>query len=433
MTGLGLHRSPNRPAVSARSIPFTDSVWHSGCQNRRRHTDDVTLRAPSHIYLDHAATTPLDPAVFEAMRPYLWSRPGNPSSVHAAGRRAREAVDTAREQVASVLGCKPGELVFTSGGTESDNLAVIGLAEAEAGRGRHVVTTAIEHHAVLFAARALQARGFEVTELPVDQDGRVDPGDLVAALRTDTVLVSIGLANNEVGTIQDLSSLAQLAREAGACVHTDAVQAAGQLDINVDQLGVDLLSLSAHKLYGPKGVGALFVREGVRVERRAFGGAQERDRRAGTENVPGIVGLGEAVKRAECDRERRSAHMHSLSSALIERVTAQCPQTRVTGDPQRRLSAFASFAFPDIDAESLLIRLDLEGVAVSTGAACSSGSLEPSHVIQALGLPERFRQGSLRCTVGRSTTSDEIARAGDAIVRHVRALRDVAAPPAGVA
>lgn len=366
------------------------------------------------------------------MRPYLWSQAGNPSSVHAAGRRARQAVDTAREQVASVLGCKPGELIFTSGGTESDNLAVIGAAKAGARHGRHIVTTAIEHHAVLFAARALKAHGFEVTELVVDQGGRVDPDDLAAAMRADTILVSIGLANNEVGTIQDLASLARIAHEAGVRVHTDAVQAAGQLDINVDRLGVDLLSLSAHKLYGPKGVGALFVREGVSFERRSFGGAQERDRRAGTENVPGIVGLGEAVKRAEADRESRSAHMRRLSAALIERVTAQCPQARLTGDPERRLSAFASFAFADIDAESLLIRLDLDGIAVSTGAACTSGSLEPSHVVQALGLPERFRRGSLRCTVGRSTTSAEIARAGDAIVRHVRALRAVAAPPSAV-
>ena len=363
------------------------------------------------------------------MRPYLWTEAGNPSSVHAAGRRAREAVDTAREQVAGVLGCAPGEVIFTSGGTEADNLAVIGLARAEAGRGCHIVTTAIEHHAVLYAARSLRARGFEVTELKVDRKGRVDPAELAAAARADTLLVSIGLANNEVGTIQDLPRLARIAQEAGARVHTDAVQAAGQLDINVDRLGVDLLSLSAHKLYGPKGVGALYVREGVSVERRALGGAQERDRRAGTENVPGIVGLGEAMVRAEAERERRTAHMRSLSAALIERVMAGCPNVLATGDPARRLPAFASFAFADIDAESLLIRLDLDGIAVSTGAACTSGSLEPSHVIEALGLPERFRRGSLRCTVGRSTSADAIARAGDAIVRHVGALRAVAAAP----
>lgn len=391
----------------------------------------MTLSVGSRIYLDHAATTPLDPAVFEVMRPYLWTEAGNPSSVHAAGRRAREAVDIARQQVAGVLGCKPGEIVFTSGGTEADNQAVIGVALAEAARGRHVVTTAIEHHAVLFAARSLRARGFEVTELAVDQDGRVDPGNLEDAVRPDTVLVSVGLANNEIGTIQDIPTLAQIAHEAGARVHTDAVQAAGQLDINVDRLGVDLLSLSAHKLYGPKGVGALFVREGVSVERRAFGGAQERDRRAGTENVPGIVGLGEAVVRAEARRERRTARMGSLSAALIERVTTGCPEVRVTGAPQQRLPAFAPFAFPSIDAESLLIRLDLEGIAVSTGAACTSGSLEPSHVIEALGLPEIFRRGSLRCTLGRETTLDEVVQAGDAIVRHVQELRAVAATTAG--
>ena len=385
----------------------------------------------SHIYLDHAATTPLDPAVFEVMRPYFWAEAGNPSSVHAPGRRARDALDTARQQVAGALGCKPGEMVFTSGGTEADNLAVIGTALAEAAGGRHIVTTAIEHHAVLFAARSLRMQGFEVTELAVDQAGRVDPAELEAVIRPDTVLVSIGLANNEIGTIQDIPTLAGIAHAAGARLHTDAVQAAGQLDINVDQLDVDLLSLSAHKLYGPKGVGALYMREGVNVERRAFGGAQERDRRAGTENVPGIVGLGEAVVRAEAKRERRTAHMRGLSTALIDRVTAGCPEVCVTGAPERRLPAFAPFAFPGIDAESLLIRLDLEGIAVSTGAACTSGSLEPSHVIEALGLPAAYRRGSLRCTVGRDTTLDDVSEAGDAIVRQARALRTVAAP-AGV-
>ena len=393
----------------------------------------MTHHDGSRIYLDHAATTPLDPEVFEVMQPYFWTRAGNPSSVHAAGRRAREAIDAAREQVASVLGCKSGEIIFTGGGTEADNLAVIGTALAEAPRGRHVVTTAIEHHAVLFAARSLRAHGFEVTELRVDGDGRVDPGRLERAVRPETVLVSIGLANNEIGTIQDIPALARIVHASGARLHTDAVQAAGQLDINVDRLEVDLLSLSAHKLYGPKGAGALYVREGISVERRAFGGAQERDRRAGTENVPGIVGLGEAVVRAEAGRACRTAHMRSLSAALIERVRAGCPEVRVTGDPERRLPAFAPFAFPDIDAESLLIRLDLEGIAVSTGAACTSGSLEPSHVIEALGLPAAYRRGSLRCTVGRGTTRDDIVRAGDAIVRHVRELRTIAHSTAGAA
>lgn len=399
----------------------------------RGHTDAVTHRNGSRIYLDHAATTPLDPAVFEAMRPFFWAEPGNPSSVHAAGRRAREAVDSAREQVGRVLGCQPGEVIFTSGGTEADNLAVIGGALAGASRGRHVVTTTIEHHAVLFAARSLRAHGFEVTELPVDEAGRVAPADLESAVRTDTVLVSVGLANNEIGTVQDIRTLARIAHAAGARLHTDAVQAAGQLDINVDRLEVDLLSLSAHKLYGPKGIGALYVREGVSVERRAFGGAQERGRRAGTENVPGIVGLGQAMIRAEASRERRAAQLRSLSTALIARVTTGCAEVRVTGDAERRLPSFAPFAFGGISAESLLIRLDLEGIDVSTGAACTSGSLEPSHVIEALGLPPAYRRGSLRCTVGRDTTPDDVVRAGDAIVRHVRDLRAVAARALGAA
>ena len=392
----------------------------------------MTPSSSSRIYLDYAATTPLDPAVFDAMRPYLWTEPGNPSSVHGAGRRAREAVDTARAQVADVLGCKPGELVFTSGGTEADNLAVIGVAQGEVARGRHVVTTAIEHHAVLRAARSLRADGFDVTELGVDTEGRVDPADLEAAVRPDTALVSIGLANNEIGTIQDIPTLARIAHEAGALVHTDAVQAAGQLDINVELLDVDLLSLSAHKLYGPKGIGALFVREGVNVERRAFGGAQERDRRAGTENVPGIVGLGQAMARAEALREPRTTHMRSLTTTLSNHVMAGCSDVRLTGASERRLPAFAPFAFGDVDAESLLIRLDLDGIAVSTGAACTSGSLEPSHVIEALGLPARFRRGSLRCTVGRESTMEEVAEAGEAITRHVRAVRAVPPAPTGV-
>lgn len=392
----------------------------------------MTPSSSSRIYLDYAATTPLDPAVFDAMRPYLWTEPGNPSSVHGAGRRAREAVDTARAQVADVLGCKPGELVFTSGGTEADNLAVIGVAQGEVARGRHVVTTAIEHHAVLFAARSLRADGFDVTELGVDTEGRVDPANLEAAVRPDTALVSIGLANNEIGTIQDIPTLARIAHEAGALVHTDAVQAAGQVDINVDLLDVDLLSLSAHKLYGPKGIGALFVREGVNVERRALGGAQERDRRAGTENVPGIVGLGQAMARAEALREPRTTHMRSLTTTLSNHVMAGCSDVRLPGASERRLPAFAPFAFGDVDAESLLIRLDLDGIAVSTGAACTSGSLEPSHVIEALGLPARFRRGSLRCTVGRESTMEEVAEAGEAITRHVRAVRAVPPAPTGV-
>ena len=369
---------------------------------------DVTR---SCIYLDHAATTPLDPAVFEAMRPFLWSVAGNPSSPHASGRRAREAVETSRAQVASVLGCEPGEVIFTSGGTESDNLALIGVAEADVLLRRHIITTAIEHHAILFAARTLAARGFDVTELSVDSFGRVRGSELEASLRSDTLLVSIGLANNEIGTVQDFPEVARLVHKAGALIHTDAVQAAAQMDINVDRLEVDLLSLAAHKFYGPKGVG----------------GMQERGRRSGTENVAGIVGLATALMRANEMRESRVKHFQTLSTKLAACVTSGYPQARLLGDGDLRLPTFVTLAFPDIDAESLLIRLDLEGVEVSSGAACATGSLEPSHVVEAIGLPAAYRNGVLRCTVGLGNTLDDIKKAGNDIVRHARALKSVAA------
>lgn len=385
---------------------------------------DVTR---SCIYLDHAATTPLDPAVFEVMRPFLWSAAGNPSSPHASGRCAREAVETSREQVANVLGCEAGEVIFTSGGTESDNLALIGVAEADVRLRRHIITTAIEHHAVLFAARALAARGFDVTELPVDSSGRVSGSELKASLRSDTLLVSIGLANNEIGTVQDFPELARIVHRAGALIHTDAVQAAAQMDINVDRLEVDLLSLAAHKFYGPKGVGVLYVRDGVALERYAHGGMQERGRRSGTENVAGIVGLATALTRANEMQESRVEHYQTLSTKLEACVTSGYPQARLLGDGEWRLPTFATLAFPSIDAESLLIRLDLDGIEVSSGAACATGSLEPSHVVEAIGLPSAYRNGVLRCTVGLGNTLDDIKKAGSDIVRHARALEMVAA------
>lgn len=361
------------------------------------------------------------------MQPFLWSVAGNPSSPHASGRCAREAVETSRAQVASVLGCETGEVIFTSGGTESDNLALIGVAEADVRLRRHIITTAIEHHAVLFAARALAARGFDVTELSVDSSGRVSGSELEASLRSDTLLVSIGLANNEIGTVQDLPELARLVHKAGALIHTDAVQAAAQMDINVDRLEVDLLSLAAHKFYGPKGVGVLYVRDGVALERYAHGGMQERGRRSGTENVAGIVGLATALMRANEMRESRVEHFRTLSAKLATCVTSGYPQARLLGDGELRLPTFATLAFPDIDAESLLIRLDLDGVEVSSGAACATGSLEPSHVVEAIGLPAAYRNGVLRCTVGLGNTLDDMKKAGNGIVRHARALEMVAA------
>ena len=379
------------------------------------------------IYLDYAATTPLDPAVFEAMRPYLWIESGNPSSVHTAGRQARSALDRARQQVAEVIGAEPNEIVFTSGGTESNNLGVMGAAKAAADRGRHIVTTSIEHHAVLHAARALAEQGFEVSELPVDSCGRVRPADLESAVRADTVLVSIGLANNEIGTVQQLEPLTCIAHSVGALVHTDAVQAVGQFDINVNELGVDLLSMTAHKIYGPKSVGGLYVREGVSLKPNSFGGGQEGNLRAGTQDVPGIVGFGAAITRAQQSRSSRVLHYKELVAVLTQLVVRGCSEVRVTGDPDHRLPSFASFAFHEIDAESLLMRLDLDGIEVSTGAACASGSLGPSHVIEALDFPASYRRGALRCTVGMPTSRRDVEVAADSIVRQVRALEAVVA------
>ncbi|MBM4436898.1 MAG: cysteine desulfurase [Actinobacteria bacterium] len=387
----------------------------------------TTAQAPGpRIYLDHAATTPLDPAVFEAMRPYLWEQFGNPSSLHGVGRRARRALDEARALIAGALAAKPDELVFCATGTESLNLAILGCARAARSRGRHLVVSAIEHHAVLHAARALRNEGFAVTEVGVDHHGLVHPDALRAALQPDTVLVSVGLANNEIGVVQDVAELARLAHEAGAAFHTDAVQAAGQLDINVDRLGVDLLSLAAHKFYGPVGAALLYARKGVELARLSFGGPQEHDRRAGTENVPGIVGMAAALVRAEHAREARTAHCTALRDALIQGVLSGVPGAMLTGHPTRRLPSIASFAFRDIEGESLLINLDLEGIEVSTGAACAVGSVEPSHVIQALGLPARYVAGALRCSVGLANTAVEMARVAPAIARHVAKLMDLA-------
>ncbi len=389
---------------------------------------------PARIYLDHAATTPLDPAVLEAMRASFWMDFGNPSSIHGSGRRARGAVDAGREAIAGVLGAAPHEVIFTGSGTEANNLAVLGVARAAAARGRHVVVSAIEHHAVLLAARSLRSEGFEVTELPVDQYGLVDPAEFGAALRPDTVLASIGLANNEIGTVQDIPALAEIARQSGVAFHTDAVQAAGQLDISIAKLGVDLLSLAAHKFYGPKGVGVLYVREGVPIAPIALGGAQELDRRSGTENVPGIVGLAAALARAQDARAERRRHYAALSRTLIDGVRARVADVLLTGHPTRRLPSFASFAFGDVDGESLVINLDLAGIDASTGAACTTGSLEPSHVIEALVLGDRYVRGSLRCTVGISNTHEQIEAFLTVIPDAVARLRDLAvsrdpAPP----
>jgi len=383
------------------------------------------------IYLDHAATTPVDPEVLEAMLPYFTDRFGNPSSVYGLGREARSALDGARDQVARVLACQSREVVFTSGGSEADNLAIRGVAARNAEAGRHIVTSQVEHHAVLHTCQDLEREGFEVTYLPVDGHGRVAPDDLRRALRPDTILVSIMLGNNEVGTLQPVRELSAVTHEhSRAYFHTDAVQAFGKAPIRVDDLGVDLLSLSAHKVYGPKGSGCLYIRMGTRIQPLITGGGHERNRRAGTENVPGIVGLAKAVEVAARDFARDVERLRTVQSRLIETMTTAIPDARLTGHPTERLPHHASFLVDGVEGDSLLVRLDRAGVYASSGSACTSGSLEPSHVLLAMGIEPAAALGSLRLSIGKRTTGEEVDAAAAVIADAVEALRaGRAAPP----
>lgn len=363
------------------------------------------------IYLDHAATTPVDPAVVAAMLPYWTEIWGNPSSLYAAGRAARAALDEARAAVAAVLRCAPGEVILTSGGTEGDNLALKGVVQAAllAGRGRHLVTTAIEHHAILHTAAYLERFGAEATYLPVDAEGFVAPADVAAALRPDTCLVSVQYANNEIGTIEPLAEIAALTRARGIPLHTDAVQAAGSLPLDVDALGVDLLTIAAHKFYGPKGVGALYVRAGTPLLYQQQGGPQEGDRRGGTENVALAVGLAAALSRAAATRDVDNAHSRALRDRLIAGIRSAIPDVRLNGPiGDARLANNVNVAFAGVDGESLIIALDLAGVAASSGSACTTGATEPSHVLRAIGVPDDAIAGSLRLTVGRDNTPAQI-------------------------
>lgn len=383
------------------------------------------------VYLDHAATTPLDPLVLEAMMPYLRDAFGNPSSLYAEAQEARRGLEAARRQVAVVLGCRPQDVVFTSGGTESDNLALRGAAWAgrRAGRGDHVVTTAIEHHAVLHAAERLEQEGFRVTYLGVDREGFIDLAELEAAVGDDTVLVSVMYVNNEVGAIEPIAEAARVvkAKNPRAAFHTDAVQAAGLLDINVDALGVDLLSLAAHKFYGPKGVGALYIRPRTAFLPQQLGGSQERGRRAGTENVAGAVGMAKALELAYEELAARTEHYRALRDRLLTGVPERVPGTHVTGPAgaARRAANNASFCFDYIEGEPVLVALDLAGVACSSGSACTSGSLEPSHVLTAMGIPQDLARGSMRLTVGKDNTPEQVDMVLDVlpgIVSRVRSL-----------
>ena len=376
-----------------------------------------------HIYLDHNSTTPVDRAVLDAMLPYFADNFGNASSIHSSGQRGRSAVDAARDSVAALIAAKTAEIVFTSGGTEADNLALFGSVAASNHSRKHIITTAIEHHAVLNAAQALEKQGIDVTYVPVGASGIVDPQDIRRALRPETILISVMHANNELGTIQPIEEIGRIAAEADVYFHCDAVQSAGKLPLDVNRLGVDLLSISAHKIYGPKGVGVLYVRAGTPLEPQFHGGHHERDRRPGTENVPGIVGFGKAAELARMRLTTDSARIESLRDRLEEMLLNSLASVRVNGDRSRRIPNTTNLAFTAAGGEALVIALDLQGVACSTGAACSSGAVEPSHVLLAIGLSPDEARSSLRFSLGRTTTAAEIDRAADIIPPTVERLR----------
>jgi cysteine desulfurase len=376
-----------------------------------------------HIYLDYNATTPVDREVLEAMLPYFAENFGNASSIHSCGQRGRSAVDTARDSVAALIGAKPAEIVFTSGGTEADNLALFGAVAASNQSRKHIITTAIEHHAVLNAAQALERQGIEVTYVSVGSNGVVDPQDIRRALRPETILISVMHANNELGTIQPIEKIGRIAAEADVYLHCDAVQSAGKLPLDVDSLGVNLLSISAHKIYGPKGVGALYVRTGTSIEPQFHGGHHERGRRPGTENVPGIVGFGKAAELAKLDCEADAASIENLRDRLEETLISVLPAVRVNGKGSPRVVNTTNLAFAGAGGEALVIALDLQGISCSTGAACSSGAVEPSHVLLAIGLSADEARSSLRFSLGRGTTCDEIDRAIAVIPPTVERLR----------
>lgn len=375
------------------------------------------------IYLDYAATTPTHPEVVKAMLPYFTESFGNPSSIYSYGQEAKEAVETARAQVARLINARTEEIVFTSGGTEADNFALKGVALANDAKCNHIITSTIEHHAVLESAKYLEQRGFQVTYLPVDKYGLVDPSDVKKAITNKTILVSVMHANNEVGTIEPIAEIGRITRETGVYFHTDAVQTVGHIPVNVNELGVDLLAMSAHKLCGPKGVGALYIRKGTKIVSLLHGGEQERRRRASTENVPGIVGLGKAAElaRPEIDEEARrlTSLRHKLTKNLLERIE----HTQLNGHPTRRLPNNINISVEYVEGESMCLNLDLEGICASTGSACSSSSAEPSHVLLAIGLPPQQAHGSLRFTLGKWTTEEDIERVLEVLPGIISKLR----------
>ena len=377
------------------------------------------------IYLDNAATTRTAPEVLEAMLPYFTERYGNPSSVYTFAAQNKEDITKQRENIAELLGAKPEEIYFTAGGSESDNWALKATAEAYGKDGGHIITSKIEHHAILHTCEYLEKRGYSITYLDVDENGSVDPADVEAAIRPDTVLISIMFANNEIGTIQPIKEIGAIAKKHGILFHTDAVQAFAQVPINVDEMGIDMLSASGHKFNGPKGIGFLYIRKGVKIRSFVHGGAQERKRRAGTENVPGIIGIGTAAKRAAATMDERINKETELRNHMIQRISAEIPYCRLNGDPTKRLPNNVNFSFQFVEGESLLIMLDMKGICASSGSACTSGSLDPSHVLLAIGLPHEIAHGSLRMTLGADTTLEDVDYVVDCLKEIVQKLRDM--------
>ncbi len=378
------------------------------------------------IYMDHAATTFTKPDVVETMLPFLKEHFGNPSSLYSIGREGREAVETSREKLAKALGAQPEEIYFTSGGTESDNWAIKGTAFARQKKGKHIITTPIEHHAVLYPCEYLETQGFDVTYLPVDEYGLVDPAEVEAAIRKDTILISVMYANNEIGTIEPILEIGKIAREHGIPFHTDAVQVIGKvpLDLQREHKDVDMLSLSSHKFYGPKGIGALYIREGTEIDNYMHGGAQERGKRAGTENVAGIVGMGKAIELATANIEAHNEKLRKMRARLMAGIL-EIPYCRLNGHPEKRLPGNLNFSFEYIEGESLLLMLDQMGICCSTGSACSSGSSEPSHVLRAIGIPPKTAQGTLRLTLGDANSEEDIDYVLEVLPEVVGKLRAI--------
>lgn len=377
------------------------------------------------IYLDHNATTPMRPEVLDAMLPYFKEKFGNASSIHGFGRDAKVALEEAREKVAEILGASSSEIFFTSGGTESDNLATKGTAFANRKKGRHIVTSKIEHHAILESCKFLEKEGFEVTYLPVNFRGLIDPEDLSNAIRDDTTLVSIMYANNEVGIIQPIEQLSKIAKKMKIYFHTDAVQAAGKIPIDVQKLNVDMLSVSGHKIYGPKGVGAIYIRKGVRIAPLSHGGQHERSRRAGTENVPAIVGLAKALELVVGEMENQNKHLRNLTEAFYKKLMESIPDVVLHGDLDRRIPNTLNLSFKGVEGESIILSLDMKGVAVASGSACTSGTLEPSHVLSAMGVDPAIAQGAIRFSFGRDNAMQDVEYVAGILPEIVQRLRSM--------